>query len=236
VRILSLVWLAGSLVFGVRLWGAALVLRRRLSKCRPVTDAAVLTALESACQRIRLGVRPALLVTPESISPCIAGTWKPKIIVPESIVTDSSVNRISHVLAHELAHLVRGDLWTNWLLLAARILRWFNPVTWWTLREMQAEREAACDDLAIAALGENNRSPYAATIIDLAANPAPSGITPAMIGMITSTRRVTARLERLARSPSVTSLQMPFASSIVLGIALIGLTDLRLAPMIRSTR
>src|SRR5205823_3659251 len=45
VRVLSLVWLAGSLLFGVQLLGAALVLRRRLSICRPVTDTAVLTVL-----------------------------------------------------------------------------------------------------------------------------------------------------------------------------------------------
>ncbi len=44
VRILSSVWLAGCLLFGLQLFGAALVLRRRLSVCRPVTDAAVLSA------------------------------------------------------------------------------------------------------------------------------------------------------------------------------------------------
>ena len=101
------------------------------------------------------------------------------------------------------AHLVRGDLWTNWLLLLARTLHWFNPVAWWAIREMQAEREAACDELAIAALGEADRSAYAATIIDLAASLAPSGMAPAMIGLISSTRRLTTRIERLARSPSV---------------------------------
>src|SRR2546426_40183 len=83
----------------------------------------------------------------------------------------------------ELAHLVRGDLWTNWLLLTARILHWFNPVAWWTVREMQAEREAACDDLAFAALGETDRSAYAATIVELAASLAPSGIAPGLIGL-----------------------------------------------------
>ena len=91
---------------------------------------------------------------------------------------------LAAVLAHELAHIVRGDLWTNWLLLIARTLHWFNPVSWWTIREMQAEREAACDDLALAALGETDRSAYASTIVDLAANLAPSGVAPAMIGLI----------------------------------------------------
>src|SRR5262249_34823393 len=136
---------------------------------------------------------------------------------------------IRHVLAHELAHLVRGDLWSNWLLLAARVLHWFDPVTWWTIREMQAEREAACDELTVAALGEADRSAYGATIIDLAASLAPSGMAPAMIGLIASNRRLTPRIERLQRFPSVATLRAPIAAGVVLGMALLGLTDAMLA-------
>ena len=168
---------------------------------------------------------PALLVTPECLSPCIVGTWNPRIVLPESVVTQSSTARLRHVLAHELAHLVRGDLWTNWLLLTARILHWFNPVAWWTVREMQAEREAACDELAFAALGETDRSAYAATIVELAASLAPSAIAPGLIGLFSSTCRLKARVERLLRSPSVTTLRAPIAAGLLLGMALMGLTD-----------
>ena len=120
---------------------------------------------------------------------------------------------------------MRGDLWTNWLLLTARILHWFNPVAWWTVREMQAEREAACDELAFAALGETDRSAYAATIVELAASLAPSGIAPGLIGLFSSTCRLKTRVERLLRSPSVTTLRAPIAAGLLLGMALMGLTD-----------
>ncbi len=223
--VLPSVWLGGCFFFGLQLLVAARVLRRRLSACRPVTDVAVLTVLEAACQRIGLRRTPDLLVTPESISPYIVGTWKPKIVVPEAIVTESSNTWLRHAMAHELAHLVRGDLWTNWLLLMARALHWFNPLAWWSIREMQAEREAACDELAIAALGEADRAAYASTIIELAASLAPAGMAPAMIGLIASARRLKTRVERIERSPSTISLRAPFAIGIVLGLALLGLTD-----------
>ena len=224
-RILSSIWLAGCLLLGLKLLATALVLRRRLSACRPVTDAALLELLETSRRRIGLKRTPALLVTPECLSPCIVGTWNPRIVLPESVVTQSSTARLRHVLAHELAHLVRGDLWTNWLLLTARILHWFNPVAWWTVREMQAEREAACDELAFAALGETDRSAYAATIVELAASLAPSAIAPGLIGLFSSTCRLKARVERLLRSPSVTTLRAPIAAGLLLGMALMGLTD-----------
>ncbi len=224
-RILSSFWLAGCLFFGLKLLGTSLILRRRLSACRPVTDAALLEFLETSRRRVGLQRTPVLLVTPDSLSPCIVGTWNPRIVLPESVVTESSIGRVCHVLAHELGHLVRGDLWTNWLLLAARVLHWFNPVAWWTVREMQAEREAACDELAFAALGETDRSAYAATIVELAASLAPSVIAPGLIGLFSSTCRLKARVERLLRAPSVTTLRTPIAAGLFLGMALMGLTD-----------
>ena len=225
LRILTAFWLAGCLFFGLKLLASVLILRRRLSACRAVTDEGLLELLETSRRRMGLKRTPALLVTPECLSPCIVGTWNPRIVLPESVVTQSSPARLRHVLAHELAHLVRGDLWTNWLLLTARILHWFNPVAWWTVREMIAEREAACDELALAAVGETDRSAYAATIVELAASLAPSAIAPGLIGLFSSTCRLKARLERLLRSPSVTTLRAPLAASLLLGMALLGLTD-----------
>lgn len=224
-RVLSLVWLTGCVVLAGKLLAAAVLLRRRHSACRPVADARLLGLLES-CGR-RLGVRrlPPLLVTPVEISPYVVGTWNPKIVLPESLITEASTARLRHVLAHELAHLVRGDLWTNWLLLAARTVHWFNPAVWWVVREMQSEREAACDELAFAALDETDRSAYAATIIELAASLSPSVLAPGLIGLFSSNARLKARIVRLVRSPSAATLRGPIAAGLLLSVALLGLTD-----------
>ncbi len=224
-RILSSLWLLGCLLLGLKLLATALVLRRRLSACRLATDAAILELLETSRRRIGLKRTPALLVTPESLSPCIVGAWHPQIVLPESFLTESSPARLRHVLLHELAHLTRGDLWTNWLLLAARILHWFNPVAWWTVREMQAEREAACDEMAFAALGESNRSAYAATIVELTASLTPSALAPGLIGLFSSHSRLKLRVERFLHFPSVMTLRSPIAAGLLLGLALLGLTD-----------
>lgn len=224
-RALALIWLAGCALFALQLAIKSVVLHRRLAACRPVTDTEVLNLLELArrqagCKRI-----PELLVTPDAISPCIAGSWLPRIIVPETIVTGASKDQLRHVLAHELAHLVRGDLWMNWLLLAARIMHWFNPVAWWTIRAVQAERESACDELALAALGEADRPAYAATIVELARALAPSALAPAMIGLFSSAGRLKARVERLVQRPSVIIIPTPLAAACLLALALLGLTD-----------
>jgi hypothetical protein len=222
---LTCLWAAGCLFQAIRLVATALILRRRLSVCRPVMDDAIVNLLFSCCQRLGIRRSPALLVTPECLSPCIVGTWKPRIVLPEALVAEASAERLRHVLTHELAHLVRRDLWTNWLLLAARALHWFNPVAWWTVREMQAEREAACDELTFAALGEVDRAAYAATILELAASLSPSVLAPGLIGLFSSTCRLKVRIERLLRSPSVFALGSPIVITLLIGLALLGLTD-----------
>ena len=225
LRALAVVWLAGCLWLTLRLVVATLLLRKRLAVCRAMTDPAILGQLDTIRQRMGLQRTPTLLVTPQSISPCIAGTWTPRIIVPESVVAEPSAERLSHIFAHELAHLVRGDLWTNWLLLSARVLHWMNPIAWWAVREMQAEREAACDELAFAALHDTERSAYAATIVDLAASLIPSSLAPGFIGLFSSNCRLQHRIRRLLQGTSVGRLGGRLAACLLLGFALLGLTD-----------
>jgi beta-lactamase regulating signal transducer with metallopeptidase domain len=224
LRACVVVWLVGCLVMGLRIVATMLTLKRRLAACGIVSDPTVLAVLRSVCERT--GWRTAtLLVSPEPISPFVMGVWRRKIVVPESLVCEESTSRLRYVLAHELAHVVRGDLWANWLLLAARGVHWFNPAAWWIVREMRAERESACDELAIAALGESDRPAYASTIVDLAASLSLPKFAPVTVGLFSSTGRLQNRVERLVRFPSVKKVSVPLVAGLLLAIACVGLTD-----------
>jgi Zn-dependent protease with chaperone function len=76
------------------------------------------------------------------------------------------------VMAHELAHLQRGD----WLFLVlsrvALALFWFNPLVWAVHASLSARSEEAADDVAV---GELDRQTYARTLVDLARRPRDGG-------------------------------------------------------------
>lgn len=224
-RVLVLCWLAGCVACVVRLIVAGIGLRRRLRVCRVVTDGRVLEVLAAACRELGFRYTPALLVTPEPVSPCLVGTWRPRIVVPESLMTDGASLPLRQVLAHELAHIVRRDQWTNWLLLGAGLVHWFNPLAWWTLREMRAEREAACDDMALALCEEGNRNSYAETILEFVSGRSPSPIAPGMIGLFSSQQRVARRMKRLLRTPAVAPLGPVIVAGLLVVLGLVGLTD-----------
>ena len=110
--------------------------------------------------------RPArLFVSGDIVSPMAIGFRSPTVMVPEALCADFSASELDHVLLHELAHLARRDDWTNlacrflWALLA------LHPAAALALRQIEREREIACDDWVVAATGEAR--PYAASLARL---------------------------------------------------------------------
>src|SRR5215471_6668171 len=107
--------------------------------------------------------RPPVLL--HSAHKSLLVTWRSKVLLPADAL-DWPADRIRIVLAHELAHVRRGD----WLVqLAAEILRsayWFNPLVWLACRRLRLESERACDD-AVLGLGVDG-SEYASELVTLA--------------------------------------------------------------------
>lgn len=101
---------------------------------------------------IELGVYPIpnLLVSNEVRSPMAFGFSRAAVVLPAAIVNRLSSQELRAVLAHELAHCKRGDLWLNWIQLLLLAAWWFHPVLWLVNRSLRETREDCCDDLLLA--------------------------------------------------------------------------------------
>ena len=80
--------------------------------------------------------------------------------------TDWDARRRQAVLAHEQAHVARGDFYVQLLSQLNRAVFWFSPLPWWLHRRLTELAELASDDAAIEALGD--RPGYAAILLDVA--------------------------------------------------------------------
>ena len=78
----------------------------------------------------------------------VAGVVRPAVLLPPTANAWSDSER-ELVLRHEMAHLERHDLVWQALALAVRAVYWFQPLTWQSWQKLQAERECACDDIAL---------------------------------------------------------------------------------------
>lgn len=101
-------------------------------------------------------------------SPIAIGFWKPVIIVPIHILSEMTEKDIRYILLHELSHCKHNDLLVNKLMAFAQIVYWFHPVVWLAFREMQNDREIACDSSVLAMLAPDNYLDYGNTLINFA--------------------------------------------------------------------
>ncbi|MCF6274821.1 MAG: M23/M56 family metallopeptidase, partial [Robiginitomaculum sp.] len=100
--------------------------------------------------------RSVTIVRSKGVSaPFVFGFLKPVIVVPGDFSLDLANLETRVILEHEIAHIVRGDLWVN---LAQRLilaLLWWCIPLYWINRQIGAERENLCDARATAQTKQN---------------------------------------------------------------------------------
>jgi TonB family protein len=146
--LLRSIWIAGALSdIAVLLVGCARLRRMSSNSARvengPWVDHADVIRREYGF------TRPVVLLQAHRSSLLVTwGIRQPRIILPLA-AREWPADRVSIVLAHELAHIRRGD-WVA--LLTAELLRaiyWFNPLFWTVSALLRQESEKACDDAVL---------------------------------------------------------------------------------------
>src|SRR5262249_32191563 len=86
--------------------------------------------------------------------PMIIGWLKPVILMPAAALAGLPAEYVTALLAHELAHIRRFDYLINILQSITEAVLFYHPAVWWISDQIRAEREACCDDIAVAASGD----------------------------------------------------------------------------------
>src|SRR5207302_8632459 len=105
------------------------LLQRSLRRARLVTAGPLYQGFLDLCGRMGLRRPPRLLLSGEGQGPIAFGISRPTVMLPE-VVADLQAAELQVILAHELAHHRRGDLWINWAQILLTVVWWFNPVVW----------------------------------------------------------------------------------------------------------
>ncbi len=143
ITVLSWIWLAVMLLMLIYMLISFLHLRLRMRESVQIDE------------RVYLSDRAK--------TPFILGVFRPRIYLPSDI---SEVDRC-FVVAHERAHLKRGDhIWKPlgfWLL----AVYWFNPLLWVAYLLLCKDIELACDERVITELGTEQKAAYSETLLEL---------------------------------------------------------------------
>jgi beta-lactamase regulating signal transducer with metallopeptidase domain len=153
--------------------------------------------LAEACAEVasRLAIRDVVrsCVVDARTTPLLCAWRQPLVVVPRQLVDNLSPQQLRGVVAHELAHLLRRDHWTNLFVFVVKVLLWWNPVVWWADRELRGAQELCCDAIAIGCSNADRRA-YATTLLKtldfIQAEPlAPCALVAGMGSSVTILRR-----------------------------------------------
>ena len=152
--------------------------------------------------------------------PCTIGTRKPLIVLPEVFCVEHE-DRLLAVIGHEMAHVARRDYLSNLIAELVMLPLAFHPLTYFIKRQIDREREVACDELVSEHLLPPNL--YARSLV-WAADVSSRARSQALLLSMFDARSLEDRVMRLTRSRRTPGIRAARLMASVAMLALVAAT------------
>ncbi len=149
--------LATAWLLGVGVCAAMVLLRVRATYCRVQSARRPASPdVQNILAALTAPPAPSVRIIPANECPQVTIlAAKPVILLPANLLPPSpdalGSSDLWLLLAHEVAHIRRGDLWAGWVFALAQTLFFFHPCAAWAKHEWELAREEACDLFALRA-------------------------------------------------------------------------------------
>jgi beta-lactamase regulating signal transducer with metallopeptidase domain len=161
---LVIVWLIGS-VSWLLLVACRVYRFRALIPLASVASAELRAQVRGLAERLGLRSAPEVALIPGRLPPLVwALGARPRLFVPITLWRDLNAEQQAALVAHELAHLKRGDHWVRYLELMVTAIYWWHPIVWWACRKLREAEEECCDAWVVWALPAATNA-YAAALV-----------------------------------------------------------------------
>jgi beta-lactamase regulating signal transducer with metallopeptidase domain len=180
------------------LWrvGHALVSLRRAKHDCSVFPPSRETRLRTWISLRVTGRRARLVVSEHVRSAGVFGLASPAVAVSRALLQALKDDELDQIVVHEWAHIQRRDDVGRFLQVLVRALAGLHPAVWWIDRQLEIEREVACDDWVLKVTG-SPRS-YATCLTRIAELPGRGSglmVVPGVLSSSQLTRRVVRLLD-----------------------------------------
>jgi len=167
--------------------------------------------------------------------PVAIGLFDAMILLPRHLVASLDAKEIDQIALHELGHLQRNDDWTNALQRVACSLMFFNPAAWFVSRQLDLEREVACDDYVLRTTGAARSYAFCLTRIAEVTSWPQRGV--AAPGVFITRRNISIRIERLLRTGRTigSSIAPEIAATVAIALVLISVLLRTMTPGVAYT-
>ncbi len=215
------IWLAGVAASVLYLLIGYLIFygRCKRSLC-PITDSRL---LKEICRQQRRHIGQVRIMVYKSTavsSPMITGLIRPRLILPAD-AERWNTRQLELVMAHELCHYRKKDLWLKMLPAAACCVNWFNPMVHVMKKQSAYDMELACDGIVLAGRNEEEREIYARVMLRFAGGRRSASVF--STGFSGNQKRMKARIDYMldtgAKKKGIVSIVLAAAFILVMGVA-----------------
>ena len=223
---LSLIWLCGLIGYFIYMCFINFIIRKMISESKSSIDVQTLEAFNQC--KLKMGITKQIsVVSVESIEqPCIYGFFKPVVLLSNKCADKLSQSQKEYIFIHELSHYLRKDNLTNWVLIALKMIYWFNPIIGYAIKRMKEESELACDDLALSYITHNEHKGYAMTIINLLDIVVKPKYALTTVSIINGRKRIERRINMIYDFKKSSNLKKIISCLIAIVIASVGVTTI----------
>ena len=224
-RALPVLWLIGTVLIAGYICVRNISLWLTVKRERPITDQEILDLLEDC--KMEMGVQTILgLVVSDKIkSPALFGFVRPRLLLPQGMLEAYGLDELRYIFIHELAHLRQRDIYFGWLIALLQIAHWFNPLMWFAFGRMRADRELACDGLAISMMDADEPPRYGQTIVNILENFSQVNYMPSVAGILEDKSQIERRIKMIADYKKTSRSRWAGAMLLLLVLACMVLTN-----------
>lgn len=162
------IWIAGVVISLLYFLLSYIVFYNRCKKSlRPITNTWL---IKEICRQQKKYIGHAKIMVYKSqavSSPMLTGLICPKLIVPADAERWNAV-QLELIMAHEMCHYRKKDLWLKIMMVAACCVNWFNPMVYVMKKQFAYDMELACDGSVLEGRNDDERESYARIMLILA--------------------------------------------------------------------
>ena len=120
------------------------------------------------------------------VTPFVVGILRPRIYIPYNMEEEAK----THVIAHERAHIKRGDHIAKLIGFLILSVYWFNPLIWCAYILLCRDIELACDEKVLKNIGVEEKKQYSKVLLQYSVSPKMIAACPLAFGEVAVKNRI----------------------------------------------
>lgn len=198
---------------------------RKFRRQRVASSETVINEVHELTNELCLSHAPEILASRAIPSPAVTGLFRPLLLLPANFGQGLSSDERHFILKHELMHLKRGDLKTNFLLCLLMAIHWFNPLLWLAFFKCRTDREAACDAQVLRHASPSTRHAYGNALLKIESAFSSGNLSLGFVGIFQKGNALRSRVRSIASGGHTHPVMPALASVFIMILAFLGMTQ-----------